>query len=640
MIKYRPEIDGLRALAVLPVVLFHLGFEKISGGYIGVDVFFVISGFLITSIIYREILAGEFSLAQFYKRRILRILPALIAVIITTLILSWVLLFPAQQKDVGRSAVWAMGFASNIFFWKTQDYFRANSIEDPLLHTWSLGVEEQFYVIFPIMMLIIAFFPRRPFRYLIGLACMISIAPLIFVDGSNSAKFYLMPTRFWEMGLGAMIAFGVPKLSLKIRTPLVAIALLTLMLSYIFINDHNGFPGLKLAIPVISTCILIAYLPDTPIASWLSVNIMTYIGKISYSMYLWHWPMITFYYIKMGTLPTGFSLLAYGGILFGLSALSKKWLEDPIRHGYRPKPAILINAFGIASIIMVIGIGLFAQSIAPSLKNIPENILNIQSYSKGYAQHDDYVYQWRRGTCFVMEKHERKDPNDSFGGYNLGTCLTLSEERPNVIIIGDSHAGNLWRALSEKLPHTNIMQVTSTGCHPLITDISGRTKCRNLINHIYSQFIRNNEIDGIILAARWRDEDIFNMSETLNHLKKDIPSILVFGPTPEFTSQVPITVAHRIMRGQKPDLLTQIDVSRRELDKKLEPVVRGHEAYFSSLHKTLCDEAHGCNALLENNIPTHFDLSHFTLQGARHAIDALLERDKDFISFVQTIQSN
>ena len=337
---YRKEIDGLRALAVVPVILFHAGFEWISGGYIGVDIFFVISGYLITTILLQEQQQGTFSIVNFYERRARRILPALFIVLLVCLPFAWFWLLPHELKDFGKSLIAVITFVSNILFWLETDYFTADTQLIPLLHTWSLAVEEQFYIIFP---LFLALFAGKNKRILVILIVLIALLSLGLTEWGwryfSEANFYLIPTRAWELMIGALTAFYLfynpyPKGFISHIGSLLG---LILILGAMFLLDKNiPFPSVYALAPTLGTALIILFANNqTLVNKLLSFKLFVMIGLVSYSAYLWHQPLFVFAraYQMDTPSPPLMIVLSITSVLMGY--VSWRYIEAPFRNKKR-----------------------------------------------------------------------------------------------------------------------------------------------------------------------------------------------------------------------------------------------------------------------------------------------------------------
>lgn len=368
---YRKEIDGLRALAVIPVILFHGGIEWFSGGYVGVDVFFVISGYLITSIILKEKEAGTFTIAGFYERRARRILPALFFVMLACLPFAWFWLLPHELKDFGKSIVAVALFSSNILFWKESDYFAADAELIPLLHTWSLAVEEQFYVIFPLLMIV---FWALGKRWLIGIISIIGILSLGLTEWGwrqfPDANFYLIPTRAWELMIGALSAFYLinkeqPK---GMIGHVGSFSGFMLILYAIFFLDRSiPFPSLYALAPTLGTVLIILFAtPATFVYKLLSLKVFVGIGLISYSAYLWHQPLFVFARIQSSEEPALWLVITLSLTALVLATLSWHFVERPFRNKQRFTRRQIFSAGFVGSLLFIaLGIGLAASDGAP-----------------------------------------------------------------------------------------------------------------------------------------------------------------------------------------------------------------------------------------------------------------------------------
>ena len=335
--QYRPEIDGLRALAVIPVVLFHAGIAGFSGGFVGVDIFFVISGYLITSIILNEQQKDSFTLAGFYERRARRILPALMLVVLLSAVAAWYLLLPAELVDFGESLASVGVFASNILFWTQSDYFATTSEFIPLLHTWSLAVEEQFYLIFPVFMIFTLAWTKTK---RLSVLTLVAILSLIFCEwawrNAPEANFFLAPSRVWELMAGVLCAFYLqqardPKLLIRQLASLAG--LLMLVYSIAFFDKSIPFPSLYALIPVVGTVLIILFTDkNTLVGKILSLPFIVGVGLISYSAYLWHQPLFVFARLNSMDELSVTTLLGLSILAFIMAFISWRWVEKPFRN--------------------------------------------------------------------------------------------------------------------------------------------------------------------------------------------------------------------------------------------------------------------------------------------------------------------
>jgi len=338
--KYRAEIDGLRAVAILPVVLFHAGFETFSGGFVGVDVFFVISGYLITSIILSEKAAGTFSLIDFYERRARRILPALLLVVAVCIPVAWLWLPAYDLARFSRSVVAVAFFASNVFFWLDGGYFAAANELKPLLHTWSLAVEEQFYLLFPLFIMLAWKWGRRRMVVLLAIAAFASFTAAQWgAHHGPVAAFFLLPTRGWELAIGAFLAFysigGQAALGSTTRQVASALGLLMIACAVFAYDKDTPFPGLSALVPTLGAALIILFAtPSTLVGRLLVSKPIVGIGLISYSAYLWHQPVLAFARIRYGHLTELVTFVLIASV-FILALVSRHLVEEPARDRER-----------------------------------------------------------------------------------------------------------------------------------------------------------------------------------------------------------------------------------------------------------------------------------------------------------------
>tara|TARA_R110000751_G_C13773964_1_gene480451 strand:+ start:412 stop:2376 length:1965 start_codon:yes stop_codon:yes gene_type:complete len=372
-LNYRPDIDGLRTLAVLPVILYHAGAHWLPGGFVGVDIFFVISGYLICSIILRESHAGEFSFIRFYERRLRRIIPALLLVLLSTVIVFQVIALPDQAQDAAESGISALLSVSNFYFWRHSGYFAPSSDFLPLLHTWSLAVEEQFYLLFPVVVLLVLKF-RLPIKWVFVAGVIANFAFGYWLSlAKPSVAYYLLPARAWELGIGAILAAGaIPPIKGSLLRELVpALGIGLIVFSMVFIHSGMTFPGWVALMPCLGTAMVI----HAGGQSWaaqrlLAARPVVFVGLLSYSLYLWHWPVLVALRIRTATAHLDLPLAALGIVMtFLLAWLSWRYVEMPFRNRREmPGRTMLVRLTqGAAALVLVCGVAIATNGFSMKL---------------------------------------------------------------------------------------------------------------------------------------------------------------------------------------------------------------------------------------------------------------------------------
>src|SRR3954468_8850530 len=342
---YRPDVDGLRAVAVLAVLAYHAFQGAMPGGFAGVDVFFVISGFLITGIILEDLKAGRFTVAGFYWRRIRRIFPALILVLAACLLLGWQVLLPDEFRALGKHVAAGAGFVSNIALWREAGYFDAAAELKPLLHLWSLGIEEQYYLLWPLALLL--FFRRSLLWLILGVACVSFALNVAIVGGHPRAAFFLPVTRFWELLAGALLAYLPMAKPSHLRSFLGAALVIA---GFALLNGERAFPGWWALLPVGGTALLISAGPSAWVnRAILSRRAVVYVGLISYPLYLWHWPLLSYARIVHDGEAPWELRCALLGLSIVLAALTFELVEKPIRRGRLGAMARRVAVPGLAA---------------------------------------------------------------------------------------------------------------------------------------------------------------------------------------------------------------------------------------------------------------------------------------------------
>ena len=491
-IRYREEIDGLRAFAVIPVILFHAGFEIFSGGFLGVDVFFVISGYLIASIIINDVKGNKFSIVRFYERRARRILPALVMVCVATIPLSYFYLDPSSFADYGKSLLYGSAFISNVYFALSGGYFAEYVAHKPLLHTWSLSVEGQFWIVFPLVVMACAYVRRLNLAFVISSLSVISIClAVLLVESYPKIAFFGLPTRAWELFAGSIAAFIVQKQGVQKSNALALAGLAAIIFSIFFYDETTPFPSVYALVPVLGVVLLVLYADkETFAAKILSTKGFVRVGLISYSAYLWHQPLLAFARIRLLDNPPTMLMAGLSVMSVFLAYLSWKFVETPFRKksNFGKKPVFILSVSGIFCALILGAIG--------HLQN-------------GFEKRFDY-------SLIDLVGMESKEPNIKklFGcqekdATNLDSIFCVVNgrvENPKIAIFGDSHAD----VIAMSLQHSGESFVVSSlgGCAPLINvDVVrgnwDRDVCRNLTLKQLDFVNSNPNIKEVLLVGRW-----------------------------------------------------------------------------------------------------------------------------------------
>ena len=489
--EYRREIDGLRAIAVLPVILFHAGFETFSGGFVGVDVFFVISGYLITSIIAAELEQGKFSISNFYERRARRILPVLLLVQLVCLPFAWFWLLPSDMKDFSQSLVAVAAFASNVLFWQKSGYFDAAAEFRPLLHTWSLALEEQFYVLFPLLLLAFRRLDRRLTLVTMGLLCAVSFGLAqrgAYTD--PTASFYLPPTRGWELLLGALTAFYSPIANQgkfgKASCEAGGWIGLTLIVFAIFsYSKATPYPGIYALAPAAGAALIILLTTEkTKLAKFMGNKVFVGLGLMSYSAYLWHQPLFAFARHRSLTEPDHSIFIGLMFLTLCLAFMSWQFIEIPARNRQTLNRRKLI-VIGSVLTLAFIAFGLLGHRSNGYPNRFPDMVNVIENPTDNNS-----------ATC-------KKIGDPPFCKLGHDTAIA------SMAMLGDSHSFKLSEELSKQLATLKKSMYLYDGswCAPVIdfgtSHPSKRPECRLYMANAFKQVIENKGIETVILGAEW-----------------------------------------------------------------------------------------------------------------------------------------
>ncbi len=537
-LKYRKDIDGLRAISVLIVVLFHADFEIFSGGYLGVDIFFVISGYLITSILINDLENSSFSIFNFYNRRARRILPALFTVMIVCIPFGWFLMFPYQLKDFFQSLIAVSIFISNFLFWKETNYFSPLVEEKPLLHTWSLSVEEQYYLFFPIMLFYLWKYQKENIKYIISFLIIISLAYAeISWRSQPVANFYLLPGRVWEIFFGSLSAFFLHKKNIKDNNILSSIGVILILISLFFFDKYTPFPSIYTLAPVIG-CVLIIIFggQKTIVNKVLSQDFLVKIGLISYSLYLWHWPILSFAKIWKGEKLELILVILLVSLSFLLAFFSWKYIEKPFRNKnlkiFTQKKIFIYSFISIVFFIVIGTTGHLNNGFQNRFKT-PEFVKN--NYHELAERKNNYCF-------FNLTETDIKKVGDQ-GLY----CFlnNFVDKKKNILLYGDSHAAQ-WEPFLKIFAETNkysINSITTNFCFPSIGSKFTAPKnhvsikqCKINRNHVKNE-INENKI--IFLGGAWHSIQNKNYTQSvINFIEYKIRrnnKVVIFDIPPQFT---------------------------------------------------------------------------------------------------------
>ena len=604
---HRDDIDGLRALAVLPVIAFHFVIlPKLStGGFVGVDIFFVISGYLITRTIFHDIDNKTYSIVDFYNRRIRRIFPALFTVFVFCIVVTFFSGLPSEATKAGQSILSSIFFVSNYLFYSQSGYFDRNSETNPLLHTWSLSVEEQFYVIFPVVVYLMRDFSDRT-RIL--LLCAVALASLLFsvwmVFTDSAAAFFLVQFRGWELLIGSLLAIdAVPKLVRQWQAELAgAVGIAAILISVFVISKDTPFPGLAALAPCIGAAAVIhsGAANRTLTSRALAFFPIRFIGVISYSLYLWHWPLIVFYRLLFVTGPSRIERGALLVVCFLAATISWRFIERP----FREKPHKL-KAYGTlvagGAVMISTAVATFAlPSLIKGVFRYPSRAMEVLSYAKIDESH------MRAGTCFSEIK--------KIIGNN---CLQIKPKVPNFLIVGDSHAAHLWSGLRTSYPAVNFLQATVAGCTPVLAEKGRSAACAEMMQHIFQGFLPNVHLDGIIISARWTSDEILpELMKTANTARAYADRVIIFGPMVEYDQALPRVIARAIVLHKSEAEFADLHRSRllQEIDRSFSTVLESGPIEYVSVYRAICPQA--CEIWATKKVPLQFDNSHLTCEGS------------------------
>ncbi len=627
-LTYRPDVDGLRAVAVLAVILFHIDSDLMPGGYVGVDIFFVISGYLISLQIYRELENGTFSLLEFYRRRVKRIAPALLVVIAVTLVVTQFVYRPPDAESVAKSAWWSLFSVANIHFWWTSNlgYFAADVFDRPLLHLWSLGVEEQFYLLWPLALLLL--YRRCSSATFVLLLLAVAAASTVFAQAYHAVDpgfvYYMLPARVGELLIGALAAHWVLRhgerriaAGVVVAASVSGVALIGA--SLILLTEDSTFPGLLALPPTIGTALLIVaghYGRAWP-SRVLRVRPLVWTGKVSYSAYLWHWPLLVLYRYGGGEIGP-FSGTAILLATLALASLSYSFVERPLRHSRRPALQVFWRQYVLPGGVIA-ALALFSA-------------VKLDGYGPRYWD-DDY-----RRAFMALSNNVR--PTFDYGFLcqeRLLSAETLTGDRcvagrqdaggrPQVLLWGDSHAAH-YAGMAARFAHRGgfgLRTVSVFSCPPLNRDMHGVVKpeqverCNRSNSLVWS---RVGDYAVVVLAANWaqyylrpgnRFADFLEMTEALVARGK---RVILLGQVPlipgfdRYCQQKSLTLTYLDCRPAPVQVWPDVKI----VNARLQQVARAASGIdYYDANYWLC-RPEGCDGFDHKGRPLYFDNSHLNM---------------------------
>lgn len=631
--EYRREIDGLRAVAVLPVILFHAGVEIFSGGFVGVDVFFVISGYLITSIILKEQQAGTFSIIRFYERRARRILPALFLVVIACLPFAWIWLLPEDLKSFGKSLIAVPTFTSNILFTREGDYFAPAAELKPLLHTWSLAVEEQFYVFFPVLLILAHKWRKISNGALIAIIGLISLGLAQWgVSTYPKVAFYFLPTRAWELMIGALIAVYMLRPHAKqaySNEALSALGLLLILVSVFVYTEETPFPGAYALVPTIGTGLIILFAqPDTLVGRLLGTKAFVGLGLISYSAYLWHHPLFAFARHRSLDAPSLDLMLGLSALSIFLAYISWRYVEHPFRDKAKfTQRQIFIFAGASSAALILMGI--------------------ILSSNDGFANRPATSNMAFSDLDAMLAPNHGLSPSCEHQFTLTEECST--SQSPQMILWGDSYAMHLAPALASSETNVSFRQHTVSSCIPLsglsivgnVVSPARAERCLEQATRVLEWLGTQDNVEYVVLASPFTyikfdlltaDGEVITHNKeeiVLQHLKETINLIRANGQKPIFVAPPPNTgedigrcFTRALMFGADPQ---RCNFTSDEISAESQQAYRlmsqmSEHAPFVSLKSLMClneGTTEKCEVSMDG-VPLYRDEGHLSISGASY----------------------
>lgn len=610
--NFRLDIQGLRAIAVLSVVIFHINPILLSGGYIGVDIFFVISGYLIMGFIWRDLKQEKFTLLNFYTKRVYRLFPALFVTVLLSSIAAYFILLPSESEIYLKSMVSTLVYFSNFYFYTEANYFNDAMTFYPLLHTWSLSVEEQFYMLFPLILMVIY---RKKMKQVWSILVLLGLLSLMlsqwYVNEDASFAFFSSPTRFFQFIIGGLIAIYLQKYeAIKKGSDIgVLLGLGIIFYTLYFYTEKTLFPGINALLPSFGAGFVIYFGINARYTKlFLENRIINLIGNASYSIYLWHWPLLVFYKLKWSPSLSVKEqmMLLLTSILMGI--VSWYFIENKFRKTNKKHVSLksILKVVSISLLMAILTVFIFSYH--------PSKTLRYQKKAAQYLKFNTDTF--RAGTCFLTSKY-----ND-VKFYDKKECVAYQEGKTNYLLLGDSHAAHFYSALAHVMKEDETLtQITTSGCNPLLP-YRGAKRCVGLNKWAYEELIREKHFDVIVLSALWFNIHKKDFQYSLSKLAKYTDKLVVFGPSMSYKQPLP----RLLLNLKKGEDSRQIYKSAGLYDKlaSMDHMLQGyvgkmdHVKYISILD-TVCNKK-GCKTITPDGTPINFDDSHLTHEGALYIL--------------------
>jgi peptidoglycan/LPS O-acetylase OafA/YrhL len=605
-----PSIEGMRAIAVLVVLFFHLDIKFFSGGYLGVDLFFVISGFIITRNILFDLNNENFSIKNFYIRRFRRLFPALAVTILITIIISLLIIPPEQLIKTSQSAISAIFSLANVNFWLEAGYFDASASTKPLLHTWSLSVEEQFYLFWPAALLLLKDV-RKLLFFSFALLLLSLTASYIFRASDPDAVFYLLPFRVHQLMAGALVAISLLHLKGWRGNVFAIISVVGFLCLATFFAESKS--PLFSAFFVTCSGFLLLVCRDSSFSNMFFGNkCMLWVGKRSYAIYLVHWPVIVLYKYFIG-----FDLVLLEQILllvatFVLAVILHEMVEKPFRKTGIDSTMIQRSATQIA-VVMVMAV-LSIASFNLLNNGLPQRFrASVQEVAGSKSDEQQKVYIANRsGVRGNTQSICNLGKGSSFSDYDIEGCINIDQKKKNILIIGDSLAADIYIMMNETYPDINFSQATAAGCTAYVVPNKVLyPACEELNDYRFAAFIEK-DFDLIVVASNWQSNSISPLKKTVDHIQAKGKKVLVIGPRALFPEDVPLLMLkYNSLSEANRDIGKKIEVNVKLLEELREAMPDTKIIDFASIQ---CEPY--CDSIKDGNL-LYSDRLHLTMWGTR-----------------------